>query len=141
MTYKKGQRDAVVAKMRGEGKTQLQIAQKMGVTRQWVQQIEKRLFPEGRQGIRRAPQRYTFTCKQCGTKGLASVKSRLFCGRACFFVSRRKTFSPKEILRREKVRREKARVRARVYYHDVLKTRPGWRDKIREWNQRYARIR
>ncbi len=138
MTHGREKISSVIAKMRNEGKTQVEIAKRFGVTRQWIQQIEKRLFPEGRQGMRRVPRRYEFICKQCGKKEWASTQRRSFCSRACFFASRRKVRSPKESSRLlgEKKRRERERA---ARYYEIFKQRPDWREILRIRNKKYSK--
>lgn len=133
-------RDESIRQWRREGITQIEIARRLNITRQRVQQIERRLAL----GARRIPgvyKTYSFRCKQCRREVSVKLDGRSYCSRDCFFLSRNKKRSAAEEKRRTDARRERNRVRSRAYYHGVFKKRPDWKKIVRERNQKYARLR
>lgn len=132
-----GRRDELIRKWREEDSniTQIEIGNRLGITRQRVQQIERRigLGPRRKKGEYKT---YTFNCKQCRKKKVVKLSGRIYCSRKCFFESRKvKRTAEEERVRREK-RLERNRVRSKWYYHNVFKKRKDWRAIIRKRNSR-----
>lgn len=131
-------RELEIIRWRSEGKTQAYIARELGVTRQRVQQIEKKLDLNPR----RAPgeyKTYPFVCETCGKQTESKSAGRKFCSRACFYESRKAKMSKSEreayLLRR----REKNRLRAKYYYHFVFKNKKNWQEIVKQRNEQQAR--
>lgn len=131
-------RDSAVTQWRDEGFTQAQIAAKLGVTRQRVQQIERRL----NLGLRRQPgtyKTYVFICPQCGKSASSRLRGRKYCSRECFISSRKDYSSPEEKKELDEVRRKRNRERSHDYYHNVFKKMPDWKKRLRDRNKKYSK--
>lgn len=132
-----GKRDRSVVRWH-ETLTQTQIAERLGVTRQRVQQIEKRLGLEPR----RSPgnkKTYPFKCDHCKKRSESRLADRIFCSRECFFASRKIVLTPDQEEKRLEARRKRNRLRSRNYYHNVFKNRPDWKTVVRNRNKKYGK--
>lgn len=130
-------RDRLVTQLRASGATQTEIARTLGVTRQRVQQIERRLAL----GARRTdgkPKYHVFICGWCKKTAAAKTSGRNFCSRECFHESRRIAHTPDEKEARKQKRREMNKKRARDYYNNVFKKLPNWREIVKERNKKYV---
>lgn len=121
-----------ISVLSSQGLTQSDIAKKYKITRQRIQQIEKRL------GVvrNRVPKKYDIQCRECGDLFVAQNLKREYCSCQCSALGRRvyKTEEARS-LRLECVR-EMRRVRANKYYHEVLKKKSNWREIVRSRNKR-----
>jgi len=130
----KDKREADIRLWFSRGLSQVEIAEKLTVTRQRVQQIEAGL------GISREriykKKEYTIKCSTCKKKFITNKKDRKFCSRECFRKSRIKKLTVKEKTEREILRREKNRLKAREYYHNVFKKQENWKDIVKERNKK-----
>lgn len=135
----KGQnkRDADISILSSKGFTQAEIAKKYNITRQRVQQIERRL------GVvrNRIPKIYDIQCRECGVLFTASNLKREYCSRKCSALGRcvYKTADARRF-QQERIR-EMRRVRASKYYHEVLKKKSNWREIVHDRNMRASRQR
>lgn len=118
--------------------TQSEVAESLGVTRQRVQQIERRLGLKPRRvpGVHKT---YNYKCAECKKPCESRLKGRKFCSRECFFKSREVVRSATEQAKVDRLRKERNRVRSREYYHKVFKKRPDWRTVVKDRNKKYAR--
>ena len=131
------QRDKDIIRWRKEGVSQAEMARRLKITRQRVQQIERRLGL----GLRRVPGEYkrnTFKCKQCGKESTIRLKGRVYCSRKCFFESRKIQRTPEEKQKLIAKKREQNRLRSQKYYHEVFKKKSNWREIVKQRNQQYA---
>lgn len=132
-------RDTQIKKWRAKHISQNEIARRLGVTRQRVQQIERLLGL----GPRRVPGVYVqheITCRQCGKTKFFRTAGRTYCSRECFHESRKqKKLSPEQFAEHERVSREKNRIRAQKYYHLVFKKRPDWQKIVKQRNKKYPK--
>lgn len=136
MTRKeKTERDSKVKNWFKEGVSQTEIGERLGLTRQRVQQLEHALGLS--RGANRSRAEYTHTCHTCGTSFTSSKPHRKYCSRECFRQSRIKQYSAEELAQREAERKRKNREKARHYYHNVFKQRPDWQDVVKERNKKY----
>lgn len=129
------QRNQKIVKLHAEGKTQQEIADALGITRQRVQQIEFDL------DIRRKREPnlgFQLVCQYSGKKFWTKNKSQKYASREYFYLARRKYKTQKEIEEQKERRRERNRAKASWYYHNVIKARPDFKELIRERNQKYA---
>lgn len=133
---KTNQHDTSVLAWWKQGLTQAAMAERLGITRQRVQQIERRLGLD-RRHVPGERTQYIFKCMTCRKESSSLVNGRKYCSRSCFVDSRRKIVSVEE----QEIRRKKNRARAHSYYHDVFKKRKDWRQIVRERNLRYAQGR
>ena len=122
----------IIKVMKEAGHTLESIGNKIGLTRERVRQIEMEMgFPK-RQG-RRAP-RIEKQCKNpnCDKKITLLVSaqfSKMFCSKKCKHACRlRKTIAEK---------RAYWNLRTKTYYHNVLKKRPDFKERVRERNMKY----
>ncbi len=136
MVAKKNKRDEEVLKLRKQRKTQSFIADKLGVTRQRVQQIEQRLGLSSRREERHYKV-YPFVCCTCKEKHTSRTEDRKFCSRECFSASRRLKLSPQEAKRKLELKKEKNRERSRKYYHTIFKKKADWKDIVKKRNTNY----
>lgn len=129
-------RDSQLVKWHSKGLTQTDIAEKIGVTRQRVQQLEKRLglTREHTKGITK----FSLTCETCRNEFLSSKNNRKFCCRDCFYASRKITLTPKEEEARLLAKRKRNQEKASHYYHNVFKKRKDWRKIVKERNLKYG---
>lgn len=130
------QRNNKIVKLHAKGKTQQEIADVLGLTRQRIQQIEREL------GLRRdrskGVREYTLICQYSGKKFTSRNKKQKYASREFFYLSRRKYKTPAELKARQDARREKNRLKAAWYYYNVLKKRPDFKEIVRRRNQKYA---
>ena len=130
------QRHNKIIQLHLSGKTQQDIADSIGLTRQRVQQIEKNL------GLVRNKDSsikvYTITCSYSGKKFQTRNKNQKFATREYFYLSRRKYRTPEELVLMKEARREKNRKKASWYYHNVLKKHPDFKEIIRQRNKKYV---
>lgn len=133
------ERGELISRLKDQGLTQVEIAAKLGITRQRVQQLERffGLSPRRIVGVRKE---YNFLCKQCSKKFTTLFKGRQYCSRDCFSKSRRKYRSAAERKVMLEKRRLQAIERSRLYYHKVFKKRKDWKDIVRMRNQRYTQV-
>ncbi len=138
MALSVAKRNEKIRKWRGQGVSQSEIARRLGgITRQRVQQIERKL----KLGPRRDPKlrkTYEVTCKNCEKVFTSSVDGRLYCSRACFFAKQHLRLTPEQRLKSAARSKLKNRQRARDYYHNVFKKRQDWRKIVRQRNAKYA---
>jgi len=130
-------RDRQIQEWRKQGLPQTEIASRLNITRQRVQQIERRLGL----GLRRSPgvyKEYTFNCKECKKGVSLKLAGRIYCSRVCFFKSREVKRTPEEETKRLEERREKNRLRSKSYYHGVFKKKDNWREVVKKRNKKYA---
>lgn len=128
-------RDTKIIEWRGSKITQQEIAKNLGITRQRVQQLERKLGLGARR-IPGIPTLHAFVCKNCGKESNAIVKDRQYCNRVCFFQSRKELLTPEQRIQKDIEKREKNRVRANYYYHNVLKKRDDWKEIIKKRNKK-----
>ena len=130
----KDKRDANIQLWFSQGLSQVEIASKMGLTRQRVQQIEQEL------GISRErvykKKEYGIVCGKCKKKFVTNKKDRKFCSRECFCKSRINNLTDKELEEREAIRKEKNRLKAKKYYHNVFKKQNNWKEIVKERNKK-----
>lgn len=134
--YEKRNKD--IRKWRKEKISQIEIARRLKITRQRVQQIERKLGL----GLRCTPgvyKVYTFICRWCERKATLRIAGRIYCCRKCFFMSRKIHRTPQEIEQRKLDKKEKNRLRSRKYYYEVLKKKDNWKEIIKKRNEHYAR--
>lgn len=126
---KQNERDSEIVAMRDA--TQQKIADKYKITRQRVQQIEKRL------GIKRdrSTKIYEYKCQECGDAFTSTYRGRVYCSRKCSSLGRRLYRTPEERIALMERIRESRRVRAKKYYHEVLKKQSNWHDIVRKRNE------
>lgn len=129
---KQNERDAEIAAM-GD-MTQQEIANKYNITRQRVQQIEKRL------GIKRdrSTKIYEYKCRECGEAFMSNYHGRVYCSRECSSLGRRLYRTPEERANLIERVRESRRVRAKKYYHEVLKKKSNWHEIVHKRNEMSA---
>lgn len=131
-------RDLKVIQWRKEKVSQGEMAKRLGVTRQRVQQIERRLGlgPRRYQGTHKE---YPFECSICHKKSRSKIAGRKFCSRECFFNSRHVIRSSQDEQRILETRRQRGRVRSKHYYHNVFKKKiRNWRDVVKKRNKKYS---
>lgn len=131
-------RNRQIVKWRNANVSQMLMASRLGITRQRVQQIERALGL-GRRRIPGVYKKYTFKCKQCEKEVSIRTSGRIYCGRSCFFQSRKIILTPQEDQARQEKRKEKNRMRALSYYHQVFKKRVDWKDILKTRNEKYAK--
>lgn len=104
-----------IVRLKNSGLTQQKIAEKYGISRQRVQQIESSL------GLDRKKEKILFkhSCSECDKPFESRNSNRKYCSKACS-SSGRKIEKTEEYL--ESIR-EKKRIRANEYYHRVIKNR------------------
>lgn len=124
-------RDIKIKIWRQEQLSQKEIAQRLGVSRQRVQQLEKTLGLPSRRGNRITE---TIMCTYCGER-FTGVRGRLFCSRVCFGKSRKVRRSEEEMEAIVEARRARARERSRQYYHNVFKKKKNWRKIVQKRNK------
>lgn len=137
MTKKKADRDTVVRVMYRKGATQEQIAEKLSVSRQRVQQIEKRLGLRPRRDPE-LPKVTTFICSTCYKSFSARGGARKYCSRPCFATAQKVSLTKDERKKRMDARREINRQRSRDYYYNVFKKQRNWRTIVRKRNEAYV---
>ena len=130
----KENREASIRLWFSRGLSQVEIAEKLEVTRQRVQQIEAGL------GISREriykKKEYTLKCATCKKKFVTNKLGRKYCSRECFRKSRIKNLTIKQKMERDILRKEKNRVKAREYYHNVFKKQANWKFIVKERNKK-----
>lgn len=121
------------------GETIADLAQKIDRSRQRVQQILKEegveLRPRGRS---RVVERFTRTCVVCSCEFISRDPDANFCTGAC---ARQYKLLHTDFDAVRAARREKERVRAYNYYHNVFKKRKDWQEKVHERNQKSSQKR
>jgi transcriptional regulator with XRE-family HTH domain len=132
-------RDALITRWRYK-KSQSEVARLLGVSRQRVEQLERRLGLEPRR-VKGVYKTYPTTCKGCGELFYAKTPGRTFCTRPCFFQYRKMFLTPEEKKKRKEEVRIKNRERSRAYYHQVFKRRSDWKDIIRKRNEKSKNVR
>ncbi len=133
MTVKNKERDNFVLNSWKKHVPQVEVAKVLGVTRQRVQQIERRLGL----GSRREQieiKRYESTCGVCKKQVFAKAKQRKFCSRACYYVSKQRLLTDKEREEKLQQKRLRDRNRSKKYYHEVFKKKPNWRALVKDRN-------
>lgn len=135
MDRKIQQRNAQIVKLHAKHKTQQEIASKLNLTRQRVQQIEKEL---GLKRIRVPSKGYRLVCKYSGEIFYSRNKNQRYAKREYFYLARRKYKTPEQIAAYLEKKREKNRKKAAWYYHHVFKKRSDWREVVRARNIKYA---
>ena len=132
----KKQRDARDKKVVKWSKTltQREIGKRLGVSFQRVQQLMKQLNLPTRV---RVPVVHSFVCKNCKKAFSSKLKNRTHCSRECVHEASKVHRSATEQKAFLAKLREKGRIRANNYYHQVLKKRNDWRQIIRERNKKY----
>lgn len=131
-------RDNDIREWRRANVPQTKMAQRLGITRQRVQQIERRLGL----GLRRVPgiyKKYTFKCRYCKKEVSIKLAGRIYCSRECFFMSRQVARTPEEERGRLENRKQKNRDRSRSYYYGVFKKKSDWRDVVKKRNEKYTK--
>lgn len=116
-----------------KGLTQAKIAEKLGITRQRVQQIEKSL---GVKRTKKGPKLYERKCKYSGETFFTTKRNQQYKSRENYIAHRRNMYTEEELLKRDEKRREKNRKKASRYYHEVFKRRPDWQKIVKQRNQR-----
>jgi transcriptional regulator with XRE-family HTH domain len=124
-------RDVKIRIWREENLSQKEIAKRLGVSRQRVQQLEKTLGLSSRRGNRIVE---TIMCSFCGER-FTGVRGRLFCSRICFGRSRKVKRSEEELEQLIELRRTRARERSRRYYHQVFKKKKNWKKIVQKRNK------
>jgi transcriptional regulator with XRE-family HTH domain len=114
--------------------TQQETADKLGITRQRVQQIERKIGL-GPRRIPGVPTLHSAICESCFTKFETKTKNRKFCSRECFFKSKLSLLPPELREEKKQLKKEKNRIRAFNYYHDVFKAKPEWREIVKKRNK------
>ncbi len=114
----------------------LEISEKVGLSRQRVHQILKKIDAPMRSRGKPRGESKDFVCKTCGTKFSSQEKRRVFCSQECSRNYTRVALSKEERAKKEELKKEFARKRASKYYHEVFKKREGWSDVVRERNIR-----
>ena len=136
-------RDEKVLKYQKNGLTQLQIAEKLGITRQRVQQFESRLGVS-RKNIVKKRDFFSFTCNQCKkTEELVKMKHNLrrkYCSLTCTRLSRRVFLTPEQQKAKINQKNERDNERSLKYYYEVFKKLPDWRERVKRNNQRKKKI-
>lgn len=129
-------REALIIKWHSKNLTQTEIADKLGVTRQRVQQLEKRL------GLKRdrikGQNKTELVCSCCKKKFLSAKSNRKFCSRECFYKSRKVVLTPKEEAKRIEEKLLKNRTKSSWYYHNVFKKKKDWQRIVKERNIKYG---
>lgn len=128
-------RNILIVKLHKKGRTQQEIADQIGLTRQRVQQIETIL---GLKRVRVAKPGYKLTCKYSGEVFYSKNKRQCYAKREYYYLSRRKYTTPEARQAYLEKRRAKNRKKASWYYHNVFKKRPDWQDIVRRRNEKYA---
>lgn len=124
--------DEKIIRWQAMGLTQRKIADKLHISKQRVHVLIKRLnLPL------RVPVVYSFTCKNCKKVFSSNLKRRIYCSRKCADESKKVHRSIAEQEAFLVKLREKVRVRANDYYHQVFKKRSDWRQITRERNKKY----
>ncbi len=124
---------AYILLSRVEELTQKQIAEKLGVSRQRIQQLEKKYqMPPRRDPLN--PIRHSITCKKCSKVFLSTNKHRVYCSRDCFIKAQKERWSPEEIIERMKRKKESNKIRAKKYYHEVFKKKKDWQKIVKMRN-------
>lgn len=132
------ERDREIREGRKNEVPQTEMGRRLKITRQRVQQIERRLGL----GLRRVPgvyKEYTFKCKECGKKVVLKLSGRIYCSRECFFKSRKIERTSEEIKKKDLLSKKKNRLRSRKYYYEVFKNKPDWREIVKGRNEKYAK--
>lgn len=128
----KQKRDREFLTLHGQGLTQQEIADTYRITRQRVQQIEKRL---GLQRDRSAAL-HTYACAECKKNFSTASSTRKFCSRECSALGRRVYRTALERAHLQERMKERRRVLAHKYYHEVLKKRADWKRVVNERNRK-----
>ncbi len=121
----------IIMSYRKEGKTLQAIADKIGVTRQRIEQIEASLGLPKR-GHRKAP-RVTKPCAnpKCGKIMSFTINGykKRYCSKKCQHACKiKRTIAEKRAMWNKKTK---------DYYHNVLKLRPDFHDIVRRNNEKY----
>jgi len=131
----KTEREDKIRKWFKDGVSQEEIGERLGLTRQRVQQLEQSIGLS--RGKLRVKKEYKQKCQTCHKSFTSNKEDRKFCGRECFHQSRVQKLSPAEYKQREEERKRKNREKARHYYHNVFKKRSDWQEIIKKRNNKY----
>lgn len=133
----KKQRDDRAQKIRSwnkDGKTQEFIAEQLGLTRQRVQQLEQELGLI--RGRARGKKMYKRVCEYTGETFETTKPDQKYKDREAFLAARRNLLTPEKKEERDAIRKEKNRLKARNYYHNVFKKRADWKKIVKKRNQK-----
>ena len=123
-----------VKEFREKGMPQVEIAKKLRVTRQRIQQIEAGLgFPKRERSLLPV---LNSVCRNCNDYFKTKNHKRKFCSRKCAGFFKRIAKTPAEMKERLEERKAEMRKYASWYYYNVFKKRPDWQDIIKKRNNR-----
>lgn len=130
-------RDDKIKQWRKEGKTQQQIADLLSITRQRVQQLERKLKLPARE---RYPGRSAreHKCKECGMQFKNYRDDSVYCSIKCSALGRRIYKTAEERRRAVEKHKTRMRQRAKKFYHNVFKKNPQWKEIVRARNKNAA---
>lgn len=108
-----------IVKLKESGFTQQEIAEKFGISRQRVQQIEASL------GLDRKKDKVLFAhdCNKCRDSFSSRQEKRKYCSKSCSAEGRKIERTPEEMEAHVKEIKERKRIRANEYYYEVIKKR------------------
>lgn len=131
-------RDDKIKQWRTEGKTQQQIADLLSITRQRVQQLERKLKlpPRERYPGRSAREH---KCKECSMPFKNYRDDSVYCSVKCSAIGRR-IYKTAEARRRAAEKHHiRMRQRAKKFYYEVFKKNPRWKEIVKARNQKAAK--
>lgn len=127
-------RNLKIQKWMDEGLSQASIAGKLHITRQRVQQIESSLgLSRERIYIKNS---FNIKCGTCKNKFTTNKKDRKYCSRECFCKSRVKHRTKTEQITFDLEKKEKNKIKAKNYYHNIFKKKKDWKSIVQERNKK-----